>query len=64
VTVVELVPPLLVLLPAVAMLLGAIVLSEPLTIGMAVGFPLVLIGSYLGTTRAAPAAAPATQTSR
>jgi len=50
--------------PAVAMLLGAIVLSEPLTIGMAVGFPLVLIGSYLGTTRAAPAAAPATQTSR
>ena len=50
--------------PAVAMVLGAIVLSEPLTIGMAVGFPLVLIGSYLGTTRAAPAAAPATQTSR
>ncbi|HEX6396426.1 MAG TPA: EamA family transporter [Steroidobacteraceae bacterium] len=51
--------------PAVAMVLGAIVLSEPLTIGMAVGFPLVLIGSYLGTTRAAaPAAPPAAQTSR
>ena len=48
--------------PAVAMLLGAIVLSEPLTIGMAVGFPLVLVGSYLGTTRAAPAQAPAPQT--
>src|SRR5678815_1433853 len=41
--------------PAVAIVLGAIVLSEPLTLGMAVGFPLVLIGSYLGTTRAAPA---------
>ncbi len=51
--------------PAVAMVLGAIVLSEPLTIGMAVGFPLVLIGSYLGTTRAAPPAEqPAPQTTR
>lgn len=51
--------------PAVAMVLGAIVLSEPLTLGMAVGFPLVLIGSYLGTTRAAaPAQEPAAQTSR
>jgi drug/metabolite transporter (DMT)-like permease len=50
--------------PAVALVLGAIVLSEPLTLGMAVGFPLVLIGSYLGTTRAAPATAPAPQTSR
>lgn len=50
--------------PAVAMVLGAIVLSEPLTLGMAVGFPLVLIGSYLGTTRTAPVAAPAPQTSR
>jgi len=51
--------------PAVAMVLGAIVLSEPLTLGMAVGFPLVLIGSYLGTTRAAaPAEQPAAQTSR
>ncbi len=50
--------------PAVAMVLGAIVLSEPLTLGMAVGFPLVLIGSYLGTTRTAPAATPAPQASR
>lgn len=50
--------------PAVALLLGAIVLSEPLTIGMAVGFPLVLLGSYLGTTRAAPGEAPAPQTTR
>ena len=50
--------------PAVAIVLGAIVLSEPLTLGMAVGFPLVLIGSYLGTTRTAPAATPAPQASR
>jgi drug/metabolite transporter (DMT)-like permease len=50
--------------PAVAMVLGAIVLSEPLTLGMAVGFPLVLIGSYLGTTRSTPAASAAPQTSR
>ena len=39
--------------PAVAILLGALVLSEPLTLGMAIGFPLVLIGSYLGTMRGA-----------
>ena len=39
--------------PAVAVLLGAIVLAEPLTVGLAVGFPLVLIGSVLGTWRSA-----------
>jgi drug/metabolite transporter (DMT)-like permease len=50
--------------PAVAVLLGAIVLSEPLTLGMAVGFPLVLLGSYLGTTRAAPKEAVAPQPTR
>jgi drug/metabolite transporter (DMT)-like permease len=38
--------------PAVAIILGALVLSEPLTTGMMIGFPLVLLGSYLGTTRA------------
>jgi drug/metabolite transporter (DMT)-like permease len=43
--------------PAVAIVLGAIVLHEPLTLGMAVGFPLVMIGSYLGTSRATPQAA-------
>ncbi|WP_412543403.1 DMT family transporter [Longispora sp. K20-0274] len=37
--------------PAVAILLGVIVLSEPLTIGMAIGFPLVIVGSILGTAR-------------
>lgn len=35
--------------PAVALLLGVIVLQEPLTTGMAIGFPLIIIGSILGT---------------
>lgn len=42
--------------PAVAIVLGALVLSEPLTLGMAVGFPLVIVGSVLGTSRARPRA--------
>jgi hypothetical protein len=33
------------------------VLHEPLTLGMAIGFPLVMIGSYLGTSRTVPRAA-------
>jgi drug/metabolite transporter (DMT)-like permease len=37
--------------PAVAIVLGAVVLSEPLTLGMAIGFPLVIAGSVLGTSR-------------
>jgi drug/metabolite transporter (DMT)-like permease len=37
--------------PAVAILLGALVLDEPLTLGMAIGFPLVILGSWLGTMR-------------
>jgi len=45
--------------PAVAIMLGALVLHEPLTSGMMIGFPLVLLGSYLGTTRSRPAARPA-----
>jgi drug/metabolite transporter (DMT)-like permease len=47
--------------PAVAILLGALVLKEPLTMGMAVGFPLVILGSFLGTSRAKsdPVATPA-----
>jgi drug/metabolite transporter (DMT)-like permease len=40
--------------PAVAILLGALVLNEPLTIGLAIGFPLVIIGSVLGTWRSTP----------
>jgi drug/metabolite transporter (DMT)-like permease len=47
--------------PAVALILGALVLNEHLTIGMAIGFPLVLAGSYLGTMRVRRVeAAPAT----
>ena len=37
--------------PAVAITLGALVLHEPLTTGMLIGFPLVIAGSFLGTTR-------------
>jgi drug/metabolite transporter (DMT)-like permease len=42
--------------PAVAILLGAIVLGEPLTVGLAIGFPLVILGSVLGTWRSSPRA--------
>jgi drug/metabolite transporter (DMT)-like permease len=35
--------------PAVAIVLGVIVLSEPITWGTVVGFPLVLLGSYWAT---------------
>jgi drug/metabolite transporter (DMT)-like permease len=35
--------------PAVAVALGVIVLSEPLTVGTIIGFPLVLLGSYWAT---------------
>lgn len=37
--------------PAVALALGVAVLGEPLTAGIAVGFPLVLAGSVLATGR-------------
>jgi drug/metabolite transporter (DMT)-like permease len=46
--------------PAVALLLGVVLLREPFTIGAAVGFSLILIGSVLATRRASrPAAAAA-----
>src|SRR5665647_120250 len=35
--------------PLVAVLLGVIILGEPLTLGIAVGMPLILLGSVLGT---------------
>ena len=38
----------------VAIVLGALVLNEPLTMGLAIGFPLVIIGSVLGTWRSTP----------
>jgi drug/metabolite transporter (DMT)-like permease len=42
--------------PAVAVLLGVLTLGEPVTVGLVVGFPLVLLGSYLATRRSAPVA--------
>ncbi|MFE7743286.1 DMT family transporter [Nocardia sp. NPDC057455] len=45
--------------PAVAILLGVTALDEPLTAGMAIGFPLVILGSVLGTARGRDEAAPA-----
>ncbi len=44
--------------PIVAVVLGAIVLGEPITLGLLVGFPLILIGSVLGTWRSRPRSAP------
>ena len=38
--------------PAVAVALGVLVLGEPLTAGMLVGFPLILVGSILAARRA------------
>lgn len=35
--------------PLVAVLLGVVLLSEPFTLGIAVGMPLILLGSVLGT---------------
>jgi drug/metabolite transporter (DMT)-like permease len=36
---------------AVAVLLGIILLAEPITPGILIGFPLVLIGSVLATRK-------------
>ena len=35
--------------PLVAVLLGVVLLGEPLTLGITVGMPLILLGSVLGT---------------
>jgi drug/metabolite transporter (DMT)-like permease len=35
----------------VAILLGVLFLNEPLTLGMMVGIPLVIIGSYFATRK-------------
>ncbi len=42
--------------PAVAAIVGVAVLSETFTVGMGVGFALVLAGSIMATRRKAPAA--------
>jgi drug/metabolite transporter (DMT)-like permease len=39
--------------PVVAILLGALILDEPITVGLAIGFPLIILGSILGTWRSA-----------
>jgi drug/metabolite transporter (DMT)-like permease len=44
--------------PAVAVLLGVVVLGEPFTTGIAIGFPLILAGSVLATAQQ-PQALPA-----
>ena len=36
---------------AIAVLLGVLILNEPLTIGIAIGLPLVLIGSYFASRK-------------
>ena len=41
--------------PAVALALGVAFLGEPLTIGIVLGFVLIVLGSVLATRRAAPA---------
>lgn len=46
--------------PAVAILLGVLVLSEPLTWGTVAGFPLVLLGSYWATRTSVTDREPAT----
>lgn len=38
--------------PAVAVTLGVVVLAEPVTWGLLLGFPLVLLGSFLATRKA------------
>jgi drug/metabolite transporter (DMT)-like permease len=40
--------------PVVAIFLGALILDEPITVGLAIGFPLIILGSILGTWRSAP----------
>jgi len=37
---------------AFAVVLGVLILSEPLTIGIIIGLPLVLIGSFLASRKA------------
>ncbi|HZT64798.1 MAG TPA: DMT family transporter [Acidimicrobiales bacterium] len=44
--------------PAVAVVLGVILLGEPFTLGIGVGFSLVVVGSVLATRRGQPPGAP------
>jgi drug/metabolite transporter (DMT)-like permease len=49
--------------PAVAVLLGVLLLDEPFTLGITVGLPLVLVGCVLATRRSRPRTAPTEQAS-
>ncbi len=40
--------------PAVALVLGVILLDEPITVGLMIGFPLVLFGSWLASRKSEP----------
>jgi drug/metabolite transporter (DMT)-like permease len=40
--------------PAVAVLLGVLLLDEPFTLGIAIGLPVVLVGCVLATRRSVP----------
>jgi len=44
--------------PAIALLLGVLLLGEPFTVGIAVGFPLILLGCYVATSANRAAAPP------
>ena len=37
--------------PAIALLLGVLLLNEKFTVGIAVGFPLILLGCFFATSR-------------
>jgi drug/metabolite transporter (DMT)-like permease len=37
--------------PAIALLLGVVLLNEPFTVGIAIGFPLILVGCFFATSR-------------
>ena len=45
--------------PAVALLLGVVALGEPFTLGIAIGFPVIIVGSILATWTNAPPIRPA-----
>jgi len=42
---------------AIAVILGIVLLSEPLKVGIIVGFPLIVIGSVLATSTTKPVSA-------
>jgi drug/metabolite transporter (DMT)-like permease len=54
--------------PVVAVTLGVVVLAEPITTGMLIGFPLIALGSIFATARSgagrAADASPALPTAR